>query len=242
MLSLMLIYQVIAGLSLLKAAHAVNVPDPIAHFPLNSTYETREIDNRQPMGTPVGVSLAPGPNNKTGGSYQFTGQNNSYIEFPNDGGLDANRSITVLCWVKHAGSGSGLEFVVGYLNTKEEKLGFAMATNDGILLVVMNNRADKASFWIDTQPLEPGAWHFVGTSYDDNTGIARLYVDGKTVAQKNLKAKSGVATPDQFKLYVGGYPSHDAPSNFNGRISNLRIFDVALTLDQINAVQFPVEG
>ncbi|KAJ7373927.1 hypothetical protein OS493_009252 [Desmophyllum pertusum] len=245
MLNLMLIYQVIAGLSLLKAAHAVNVPDPIAHFPLNSKYETREINNRQPQGTPVRVSLAPGPNNKTGGSYQFTvGQNNSYIEFPNDGGLNANRSITVLCWVNYAGSGPTNQYIVAYINLAQDKAAFVVFIVNGILVVYMKDRAyEIASIWIDTQPLEPGAWHLIGASYDDDTGIARLYVDDKTVAQKNLTANGGVATTDQLKLYVGGLPKAEPPSaNFNGRITNLRIFDVALHLDQINAVQFPVEA
>ena len=182
------------------------------------------------------MSLAPGPNNKTGGSYQFTGQNNSYIEFPNDGGLDANRSITVLFWVNYAGSDTLYQIIVGYINLKRNDIGFIVFLFNGTLQVIMNDRGDKiTSSWKDTQPLEPGAWHLVGASYDDDTGIARLYVDGKTVAEKNLKANGGVATTDQFKLYVGGVPEDE--NNFNGRITNLWIFDVALTLDQ-----FPVEG
>ena len=78
---------------------AFSVPDPVALYPLNAKYTTQEINNRQPQGTPVGVSLAPGPDGKPGGSYQFTGNANSYIEFPNNGGLDVKQSITMLCWV-----------------------------------------------------------------------------------------------------------------------------------------------
>ena len=86
-------------LSFLLNVIAVRIPDPIALYPLNSQYKIRELEDRQPRGTPVGVTLAPGPNGKTGGSYQFTGQAGSYIEFPNNGGLDTERSITVLCWL-----------------------------------------------------------------------------------------------------------------------------------------------
>ena len=71
----------------------------MALYPLNSKCGTRELDNFQPQGTPVGVSLAPGPDGKPGGSYQFTGNADSYIEFPNDGGLDVKHSFTLLCWV-----------------------------------------------------------------------------------------------------------------------------------------------
>jgi len=66
---------------------------------LNSQYGTRELANRQTRGTPGGVTLAAGPNGKTGGSFQFTGQASSYIEFPNNRGLDTKRSITMLRWL-----------------------------------------------------------------------------------------------------------------------------------------------
>ena len=44
----------------------VTVPDPVAVFPLNSKYQTREIESRVPQGNPVGVSLADGPDGKAG--------------------------------------------------------------------------------------------------------------------------------------------------------------------------------
>ena len=71
----------------------------MALYPLNAKYATREINNRQPPGKAVGVTLAPGPDGQPGGSYQFAGNADSYIEFPNDGGLDVKHSITMLCWV-----------------------------------------------------------------------------------------------------------------------------------------------
>ena len=63
----------------------VSVPDPVALYPLNSEYQTREANNRQPIGTAGSdVALAPGPEDEPLGSYQFSGQDDSYIEFPND--------------------------------------------------------------------------------------------------------------------------------------------------------------
>lgn len=78
---------------------AIFVPDPVAFYPLNAKYVTREFNNRQPQGTPVGVFLSPGPDGKPGGSYQFTGNVDSYIEFPNNGGLDVKYSMTLVFWV-----------------------------------------------------------------------------------------------------------------------------------------------
>ena len=80
----------------------VSVQDPIALYPLNSQYQTQEAYNRQHMGTTEAnaslapsPSLAPGPDGKPRGSYQFPGQEDSYIEFPNNGGLNVKPSITM---------------------------------------------------------------------------------------------------------------------------------------------------
>ena len=65
-------------------------------------YQTREIKNRVPQGNPVGVS--DGPEGNSGGSYMFAGNSLSYIEFPNNGALDVQHSITMLCWVYYTGA------------------------------------------------------------------------------------------------------------------------------------------
>lgn len=96
-------YQIHSKFALFYLA-AVSVPDPVAVYPLNSKYQTKEIKNRVPQGVAVGVSLADGPDGKAGGSYSFAGQAGSYIEFPNNGALDVQSSITMLCWVYPTGN------------------------------------------------------------------------------------------------------------------------------------------
>ena len=46
-----------------------------------------------------GVKLAPGPDGEQNGSYEFSGDASSRIEFPNDGGLNMNDSFTLLVWL-----------------------------------------------------------------------------------------------------------------------------------------------
>ncbi|CAH3188395.1 unnamed protein product, partial [Porites evermanni] len=77
------------------------VPEPVALFPLNSTFGTKEIKSRVAAGDASGVTLAPGPDGVPGGSYEFSGSSNSFIEFSNSEGgpLDVRYSMTMLCWV-----------------------------------------------------------------------------------------------------------------------------------------------
>ena len=213
---------------------AISVPDPIALYPLNSKYETREIDNRQTEGTPVGVSLAAGPDGHPGGSYQFSGKNNSYIEFPNKGGLNAQHSITMLCWVYLETSGiSGPLF-----NYKAQNMfsGVNLSISFGKLVARFNNDKELTT----TQPLAAKQWHYVGSSYDNNTGNASLWLNGTKVVHKNIGA--GITLDTKLDVRMGATASNDDQRYFTGRITAMQIFNIALTAEQINDVKHAGRG
>jgi len=81
------------------------VLEPVAFFPLNGTYGTKEINGQVTAGDARKVRLASGPDSKANGSYEFEGSSNSYITFQNsDGGpLDVRYSMTILCWLYYGG-------------------------------------------------------------------------------------------------------------------------------------------
>ena len=213
---------------------AISVPDPIALYPLNSKYETREIDNRQTEGTPVGVSLAAGPDGHPGGSYQFSGQANSYIEFPNEGGLDAQHSITMLCWV--------------YLETLDVSGPLFNYNNPSIywgvqLWISFGNLV--ARFKVNkklttTQPLAAKQWHYVGSSYDNNTGDASLWLNGTEAVYENIGA--GTTLDTELEVRMGATAYTDEQRYFTGRITAMQIYNIALTAEQINEVKHAGRG
>ena len=74
--------------------------NPLAFFPLNGQYETKDISHRHNLqGNASSVELAPGPDGSTGGSYKFSGNLRSFIHFSNNGGLDTRYSMTFLAWI-----------------------------------------------------------------------------------------------------------------------------------------------
>ena len=214
---------------------AVSVPDPIAFYPLNSKYTTREIKNRQPQGTPVGVSIAAGPDCKAGGSYQFTGQKNSYIEFPNNGGLDVQHSITMLCWVypentdgpifnyKITGSPWAVHFWMHY-----GKLYGVISQRNYVMVPGLTTFHD----------LTLNQWHYVGLTYSFITGIANLWLNDQRRVQRNIGAGLSLSTQDNVRM---GALDNDG-RYFKGRITAMQIYDVALTEEQINAVENAGQG
>ena len=201
---------------------------------MDSQYGTREIANRQPQGTPAGVTLEAGPNGRTGGSYQFAGQANSYIEFPNNGGLDAKRSITMLCWL-YPQSRDGPIF--------NYKTSGSWAVHMWVVSGRLFARFTKRDYQstqplITSEPLSLNQWQYVGASYAYNTGVASLWLDGQRVLQKNLGAGLTLATQDNVRM---GAKEGDR-RYFMGGIADMQIYDVALTKRQVNAVKIASQG
>ena len=213
---------------------AVSVPDPIVIYPLNSKYATREIKNRQHQGVPVGVHLAAGLDGKPGGSYQFYGKANSYIEFPNNGGLDARHSITMLCWVYPQSTAGPL------FNYKANGWGIHMwIVSPGKLFVRFVRRNYQSTpHLVTSQRLVLNRWHYVGASYDGNTGIASLWLNGKRVVHQNIGAALALATQDNVRM---GAREGDG-RYFKGRITAMQVYNVALTTEQINEVKNAGQG
>ncbi|XP_020626858.1 uncharacterized protein LOC110064194 [Orbicella faveolata] len=215
--------------------NTVRVSDPIAFYPLNTKYTTREIKNRQAQGNPVGVSMAPGPDGKAGGSYQFTGQSNSYIEFPNNGGLDAQHSITMLCWVYPENTDGPI------FNYKITGGPWAVHfwMHSGKLYGVISQRNYLMIPGLRTfHVLALNQWHYVGFTYSHITGMANLWLDDQRVVHRNIGAGLSLSTQDNVRM---GALENDG-RYFKGRITAMQIYDVALTEEQINAVENAGQG
>ncbi|HCO96459.1 MAG TPA: hypothetical protein DIU00_21385 [Phycisphaerales bacterium] len=78
-----------------------------------------------------------------------------------------------------------------------------------------------------------GQWHHVGFVYDMSTFHRRLYVDGIQVAE-DATAVSGM--PSDGGLYIGTSKDLEAASFFSGMIDDVRIYNVALTAEEIEAL------
>jgi hypothetical protein len=76
-------------------------------------------------------------------------------------------------------------------------------------------------------------WHHVGFVYDMDSFHRRLYVDGVLVAE-DATAVSGM--PSDGGLYIGASKDLDATSFFSGMIDDVRIYNQALSVEEIKAL------
>ena len=209
---------------------AISVPDPKALYPLNKWFATREINDLHPQGTLVGVTLATGPNGNENGSYEFDGHANSYIDFPNNGGLDVQCSVTVLCWLYPEIMGRGSIFSYG-INDQQWRVNFWMSITGRLQAAYADRNYSKIPAIKIDSSLSSNQWHYIGTSYDHITGIASIWVNGERVVQHSIGAGITLATQDSVRIgvYNGRY--------LTGRITAIQFFDAALTAKQINEVK-----
>ena len=157
---------------------------------------------------------------------------NSYIEFPNDGGLDLKHSITLLCWLYPENTHNGPLF--NYKSSGEWAVHFWMNYN-GYPYVHFRNReyvATSYAFWTN-QPLATHQWHYIGASYDYITGMASLWVNGVRVVEKNIGAGITLGTQDNVRVGVKA----DDSRHLTARIAAMQFYDVALSEEQINRVK-----
>ena len=199
------------------------VPEPVAFYPLNARYKAAEKENRQPQGILGDVGITDGPYNEPGGAYMFHGTDSSYIEFPNNGGLDTRFSITLMCWVQPGGQDGPL-FHYG-------NLGVAMWIFNGQLNNDIFKRSSKQ--WptaITTRVLPKGKWVHVAASYDHKSGNNSLYINGHLRASRNIGTGYEIATAFQ-RVRMGCQDSLNR--YFKGKIAEMTVYDVALNESQI---------
>ena len=207
----------------------VYLGDLIAYYPLNEEFKAREIDDKQPAGVLGQVELTTGPHGETNGSYQFSGNPNSFIEFPNDGGLDTLHSITLMCWVQPGGRDGPL---FNYKNSG------AWGVHIWIVNGKFFNRITKYpnhAFFdaiLTDQALPVGQWAHVAATYDHITGVNSLYINGHLSKTKYIGKTDRISTNDgQVRMGVKIGDSR----YFNGKIAQMKVFDIALDEADIKA-------
>ena len=206
-------------------------------FPLNAEYQTRDIKNRTAPGIPSGVSLAPGPYGEEDGSYEFFGNVNSFIEFPNSpgGALDIRYSMTILCWVYYDEKGGPQGPIFNY-NTGR-KIGVDIWVHNRLLLARFKDRAFAELPYLQHTSLA-GGWKFVGASYDNETGEIKLWADGALKQMRKMAAGVELGTQGSVRMGV----RENDKRYFKGKISQLQIYDVALSQMQILELTKKPEG
>jgi len=199
---------------------------------LNERYKAAEKENRQPKGILGDVAITIGPYNETGGAYRFHGTISSYIEFQNRGDLDTRFSITLMCWVQPGGQDGPL-FSYG---NNSRGLGIWIY-RDRFTLTNIRNNGEGLSIKLRTSVLPAGVWAHVAATHDFDTGLHSLYINENLSTHynplNNGKGYEISTNAEEVRMGV-----RDGESRyFKGKITQMKVYDVALSEAQIKQVK-----
>jgi Concanavalin A-like lectin/glucanases superfamily/IPT/TIG domain len=168
-------------------------------------------------------------------AYAFNGNNQS-IDIPHTAALQFGNTFTVSAWVYVVGtpladnsysilSKGGSESVFGY---------YWDINSQGLARLFVSSSATTGN--VNTAALTPrDVWVHVLATYQ-NGGSSILYING--VQASNTPATSAVGT-NTLPLTIGawrGQPANPLRDFFNGRIDDVRLYNVALTDAQVRAL------
>ena len=137
-------------------------------------------------------------------------------------------SMTMLCWVYYDSKDGPL-----FSYEKGSTWGVHLWVVHGGKLFVRFVKRDYSSTNHLVHTNLAGGWKFVGASYDRCSGEAKLWVNGAVVQTLNIGAGLELATQDRITM---GVKTGDR-RYFKGRIAQMRIYNRALTQEQIQAIQ-----
>lgn len=107
----------------------------------------------------------------------------------------------------------------------------------GGLELWMVNPANGLAYYLDTPAgmslIVPNVWQHVAFTYDENSGVASLYVNGVQMAQGNLGSFRPTTTGD---FYIGQYRSGGNYWRFAGLLDEVSVYNMVLTPETIMAI------
>ena len=208
------------------------VPEPVAFYPLNKQFGTADVKRRsQITGISSNVSLTTGPFNTTDGAYEFWGNKNSYIQFPNKHGmLDVQTSISLMCWVRPGGQDGPL-----FQYDKPRRWGVNIWIENGgkFRSRIYSADYDKKTAIQSDQSLELGKWVHVAATYNHTTGNHSIYVNGILNATLNIGTSFRIAAGGNVRM---GAVLVDKTRFLKAAASHMEVYNVSLNANQIRAV------
>ncbi|WP_340818998.1 LamG-like jellyroll fold domain-containing protein [Methanolobus sp. WCC4] len=188
----------------------------VAYYPFDG--DARDYSGNNNHGTNNGATFVSGTK---GQALSFDGTDD-YVRSPVNINPDTLPQLTIVAWVKSdlesrtviSHDNGGYDRTIA-IDNRGGGLGWSAFTGSGGVL--------------GFHPATIGEWTFIATVYDQDTQTITLYVNDKVYTEK------GVLSGGWDYTNIGSNPSYGG--NFDGVIDEVRIYSVALSQSEINAIR-----
>jgi hypothetical protein len=162
--------------------------------------------------------------------------NGDYVQIQDNASLNPSKEITIAYWIYIRTGGSG---IYKYADCPDQtghgspgnSRAYALDAGINAHFTVCQTR-DAIDGIISIGTVSYNQWHHIAATF--NNGLAAMYIDGQLDNTKMLSVTS--IMNDAQPLIIGGYWEYCTPSfqnSLNGRIDDVRIYNRALTAEEI---------
>jgi N,N-dimethylformamidase len=153
----------------------------------------------------------------------------SYVRIPVSAALDLSHGLTVQAWVWPTTPSQTQAIVAG----PQGSFAFVL-DSDGRVCLTLGTESKVVS---SSAGLRPWQWAFVAATYNPATGQARIYQGAAHHAQQ-LAPGLSLLPPGDLLIAASELDTHGRPQAvFNGKIERPKLFDRALSPDEIDGLQ-----
>jgi hypothetical protein len=200
----------------------------VAHYPFNGNANDESGSGHD--GTVYGAVLTTDPFGNPDSAYLFDGLDD-HIEVPNtDGVFDLTSAWTITAWCKPLDwmiSGPAIwKTATNGLNNDT----FGLACHDDNWILKLERASDDEDIAV-TAPYTPGKWYYLVGTYDGQ--YLSLYIDGDLYTTLNCGSVIAYIGPAPLMVGSSMNTNHSPKGVFNGPIDEVRIYNRALTADEV---------
>lgn len=233
-----------------NAADTVAVDNRVAYF----KFDGDVTDEEGHQTTSEGVNYTFNRHSQANSAY--TGSETAYIHIANPENLRMT-SMTFSMWLRAEQLPAETNFILTFIDPAIDwNAGYALwqegsLRGDTLRYKAVTRHQDSDMYgWMDTDAgvlrdvfFPSQKWYHFVFAYDGETSIRDIYMDGARVARDTLIAGEtplGLVTVPETAtdFYIGRNPNESQTwiHNYNGDLDDLRIFNIALTEQQVQRI------
>ena len=169
-----------------------------------------------------------------GGALRFDGADD-YAHRASSSSLNITNAITMEAWIKpEAVEGTNYEYIIRKTAAEPAQstlYGMSIDADDRrICMYLWSEEYDEARGFCSVNEIPLHVWTHVAVTYDSTTGKARIYINGSLDSEDGSVLQGKIRTNSE-PLYLGYHCG--SGHNFNGVIDEARIWNRALSADEI---------
>jgi hypothetical protein len=229
-------FEVYDGSKWLNLSNLIPTEGLVGYWPFDEEAGTaaRDSSGYGGHGVLTNMDAADHVAGKFSNALDFDGSND-YVSVADASHLDITTAITISAWVKPSSNPAWAVIVSKGTSTTWNNNHFVLGVASGQVTFRWNG---KGTVTVDAgDALTVGEWHHVlAVAAAGTTNALKIYIDGELVKQGD---RSGDPSPNDQALRIG---SDNGTDNFAGLIDEVRIYNRAVTADEITALACPFKS